>query len=104
MIPKPRQQPQIRVGESPLVSRSPGLLSLGDFGRDILNVVVCFELGGWDVAEFAEQTLVVEPVDPFEGGELQIPEATLGTSVTNQFGLVRAVDCLGLCVAVAIAA
>jgi len=28
-----------------------------------------FGLGGWDIADRLEKTPVIEPVDPFEGGE-----------------------------------
>jgi hypothetical protein len=58
-------------------------LSLGHFGRDVLNVVVGFELGGWDMAEFAEETPVVEPVDRFEGGEFEVFEGSSGSAIAN---------------------
>jgi len=37
-----------------------------------LTVVAVLELGGWDPAELVEQAPVVEPVDPFQGGELEV--------------------------------
>ncbi len=48
-----------------------------------------FKLCWRDVAELAEQATVVEPVDPFEGGEFEVVEAPPGALVANQFGLVE---------------
>ena len=48
-----------------------------------------FKLCWRDVAELAEQATVVEPVDPFEGGEFEVVEAPPGPLVANQFGLVE---------------
>jgi hypothetical protein len=39
-----------------------------------LRVVGCFCLGRRDVSYRSEQAAVVEPVDPFEGRELDGPE------------------------------
>ena len=36
------------------------------------SVERCFELGGWHVAAVAVEPLVVEPVNPAEGGELEL--------------------------------
>ena len=90
--------------ESPRIIRSLVWLSPGHFGRDCLKIVVGLELCGWDVAEFAEESSVVEPVDPFEGGELQVLEAAPRSLVAHEFGLVEAVDGLGHGVVVAVAA
>ena len=49
-------------------------MSPGRFGRDVLTVVEVFVLCWRDVAELAEQAAVVEPVDPFEGGEFEVVE------------------------------
>jgi hypothetical protein len=48
-----------------LVSNPGGVGLLGSVER-------CFELGGWDVAAVAVQPFVVEPVEPGEGGELEL--------------------------------
>ena len=48
-----------------------------------------FKLCWRDVAKLAEQATVVEPVDPFEGGEFEVVKAPLGPLVANQFGLVE---------------
>ncbi len=45
--------------------------------------MVGFELGGWDMAEFAEETPVVEPVDRFEGGEFEVFEGSSGSAIAN---------------------
>ena len=50
--------------------------SRGHGGRLELGVVARFGLGGRDVADGLEQAAVVEPVDPFEGGELDGFEAS----------------------------
>jgi hypothetical protein len=42
-----------------------------------------------------EETVVVEPVDPLEGGEFEVLEATPEALVSDQFGLVGLVDRLG---------
>jgi hypothetical protein len=36
------------------------------------SVVLTFELCGWDVAELAVESAVVEPVDPGEGLQLDV--------------------------------
>ena len=46
---------------------------------------------------------MVEPVDPFEGGELDRFEVTLGAALTNHLGLVQADDRLGQRIVVGIA-
>jgi hypothetical protein len=52
-----------------------------------LCVIARFGLGGWDISDRLEQAAVVEPVDPFEGGELDRlgaeREATQGACVAN---------------------
>jgi len=35
-------------------------------------MILHFELGRWDMAEGSEQAVIVEPPDPFEGGEFDI--------------------------------
>lgn len=62
----------------------------------MVTVVEVFELGWWDAAA-VEQTAVVEPADPFEGGELEVIETAPGSAVADQFGLIEPVgagDCV----------
>jgi hypothetical protein len=51
--------------------------------------------GGRDVPDWPEETAVVEPIDPFEGGELDRFEAAPGAAPVNHLGFVEAVDGLG---------
>lgn len=37
-------------------------------------MVVGFQFGGWDVADWLEEGLVVEPADPCEGGDFNVLE------------------------------
>jgi hypothetical protein len=57
-----------------------------------------FELGGWDVAEVAVEAGGVVPVNPAQGGQLDVfdglPRPAAGGSV-DQLGLVVAVDGFG---------
>ena len=48
-----------------------------------MTVVVGFELRRWDASEFVEETVVVEPVDPFEGGKLEVVETAPWPFVTD---------------------
>ena len=54
------------------------------------------ELCLWDVVEVAVQAVVVVPVDPAEGGELDVvkgrPGRSLAGGTAEQFGLVVAVN------------
>jgi hypothetical protein len=59
------------------------------------SVVIVFELGGWDVAEFAVEAAVVEPLDPGEGLELDVFGVAPGASPTDQLGLGEPVHRLG---------
>ena len=45
---------------------------------------------------------VVEPVDPFQGGELEVLEASPGAAVADELGLVEPDDRLGQGVVVAL--
>ena len=57
----------------------------------MLNEVGLLEFGGWDVTAVAVDPSVVEPVDPFGGGDLDVvggPPRAAGL----QFGLEQAVD------------
>ena len=69
-----------------------------------MTVVVGFVFGWWDAAEVVVDASVVEPVDPFEGGEFKVVEAAPWSLVADEFGLVEAVDCFGERVVVTVAA
>src|SRR5215213_4679606 len=59
--------------------------------HDLKPGVVCgFRLGGRDVADGLEQTPVVEPVDPFKGGELDGLEGAPRTAPMDHLGLEEA--------------
>jgi len=57
--------------------------------------VVGFVFGGWDVSDGAEEATVVEPVDPFEGGELDVFESFPRSLPTDDFGLEQPDDGFG---------
>src|SRR3712207_2922483 len=59
-------------------------------------------LGGWDVADRLEETPVVEPVHPLEGGELDGFERLPGPEPSDHLGLEQANDALGQRVVVGI--
>ena len=71
----------------------------------VLGSVGRLELCCWDVVEVAVQPFGVAPVDPGEGGELDVvdrgPRALVGPA--DEFGLVEPVDGLGQGVVVAVA-
>ena len=70
------------------------------------GVLVCFGFGGWDVADWLQKSAVVEPVDPFQGGELNGFEVSPWPAPVNDLGLIETVDrfCQSVVVAVADAA
>ena len=72
-------------------------------GWAVLSVVVGFVFGWWDVSDGFEDALVVEPVDPFEGGVFDVVESVPRFTAVNDFDLVEAVDRLGHCIVVGIA-
>lgn len=57
--------------------------------------VAVFELDRWDVVEGAVESVVVEPVDPAEGGELELVDGAEGPVVANALSLVEPDDRLG---------
>jgi len=68
-----------------------------------LCIAAGFHPGGWDVSDRLRQAAVVEPVDPFEGGELDDFEAASGPAPGDHLGLEEADLRLGECIVVAIA-
>lgn len=56
-------------------------------GLGVVSVVGLFQLGGRDVAAVLIQASVVEPVDPFRGGELDLINALPRRSGLDQLSL-----------------
>lgn len=61
----------------------------------LVSVVGALELDRWQVAVVLQQAAVVEPVDPFGGGEFDLLDGAPGPAGTDDLGLVQAVDRLG---------
>jgi Integrase core domain len=61
----------------------------------VVTVVAVLEFGWWDVAAAFVESSVVEPVDPFQGGDLDVVGGAPGASGFDQFGFVETVDGLG---------
>ena len=66
-------------------------------------MVGSFGFGRRDVADGLEETSVVEPVDPFQRGELDGFEGAPWSASMDDLGLVEAVDRLGQGVVIAVA-
>ena len=62
-----------------------------------------FSLGWRNVADGSEQAAVVEPVNPFQGGELHRLEAAPWPAPVDHLGLEQAVDGLGEGVVIGVA-
>ena len=58
-------------------------------------VVALLGLGRRDVADGLQEPSVVEPIDPFEGGELDGLEAAPRSAPMDHLGFVEAVDGFG---------
>lgn len=67
-----------------------------------LSKVARLSLGGRHVADRFEQSAGVEPIDPFEGGELDRLEGAPWSTAMDQLGLEQTVDRLGQGVVVAV--
>ena len=68
-----------------------------------MTVVGGLELCGWDVAAVFVEASVVEPVDPFQGGDFDVVGGAPRSFRFDQFSLVEAVDGLGQGIVVAVA-
>lgn len=65
-------------------------LKLGGHGNVVQHgVVALFGFGGWDVTDKFEEPPVVEPVDPFERGELDGLERSPRSATVDHLGLVK---------------
>jgi len=70
----------------------------------VLSLVCGLELGRWEVANGLQEPAVVEPVDPFQGGVLDLVDALPRAAPADQLGLVQPDDRLGQRVVEAVAA
>jgi hypothetical protein len=68
-----------------------------------LGIVARFGFGGWDISDRLQEASIVEPIDPFEGCELDGLEASPRSTPMDDLGLVEAIDRLGERVVVGIA-
>ena len=68
-----------------------------------LGIVARLGFGGREIADGLEEAPVVEPVHPFEGGELHSLGMAPGAAPADHFGLEQADDCLGESIVVAVA-
>ena len=68
-----------------------------------LRIIARFGFGRRNVSDRLQQSLVVEPVDPFERGELDRLEVAPRPAPPDHFGFVESVDGLGEGVVVAVA-
>ena len=60
-----------------------------------LGIVACLGFGGRDIADGLEEAPIVEPVDPFESGELHRLGMAPGAATADHLGFVEAVDGFG---------
>ena len=58
-------------------------------------MIVGFQFGRWNVADWLEEALVVEPADPCEGSKFDVLEGSPRSAAMNEFGFVEAVDGFG---------
>jgi hypothetical protein len=68
-----------------------------------IAVEVCLGLGGWDVPDGLQQSVVVEPGHPFKRREFQGLPGLPGRPAMDQFGFLEPVYRLGQRVVIAVA-
>ena len=73
----------------------------GDRGLGLFLPVVCLGFGQWDVADGLQQSVVVEPRNPLQGGHLGRFACLPGPAPVDDLGLVQPVDGLSQLLAVA---
>ena len=71
------------------------MLECRGVARVLPSVVGGLELGGRDVPDRLQEPAVVEPVDPLQGGVLDLVQAPPRATPADQFGLVQPNDRLG---------
>jgi hypothetical protein len=75
-------------------SNSAGWLESADAAWSLPSPVGGLELRRWEVADWLQQPAMVEPVDPLQGGVLDLVEAP-PRAASDQLGLVQPDDRLG---------
>jgi hypothetical protein len=60
-----------------------------------LSLIGPLQFDGWDVPAVLVEAAVVEPVDPFRGGQFDCFNGPPGLAWFDQLGLIQAVDRLG---------
>ena len=89
--------------EPPRISREAPWFESGRHGLYLLAaIVVCLSFGWRDVTERLKQSMIVEPTDPFERGQLHGLHVLPGAAPMNDFSLVQAIDRLGQRIVVAV--
>jgi hypothetical protein len=71
------------------------VLESGGAAGILPSVVGGLEFGWWEMADGPQEPAVVEPVDPLQGGVLDLIQALPGATPADQLGLVQADDRLG---------
>jgi hypothetical protein len=61
----------------------------------VLSVIGSLQIDRWDVAAVFVEAAVVEPVDPFDSGQLDLIDGAPRLAGLDQFGFVQAVDGFG---------
>ena len=74
-----------------------------DGGLVTARIVARFGLGRRDISDWLQQSSMIEPVDPFEGGELDGFEVAPWAAPPDDLGFVEPVDRLGERVVVTVA-
>jgi len=59
------------------------LLESSRVAGGLLSVECGFELGRWDIADGLQEPTVVEPVDPLQGGVLDVVDALPGAAAAD---------------------
>jgi hypothetical protein len=59
--------------------------------------------GWWDISDRLQDSLVVEPVVPLQGGVFDVVESVPWSASVDDLGLVEAVDRLGHCAVASVA-
>jgi hypothetical protein len=79
------------------------LLACGRVAGGLLSVECGLELGWWDIADGLQEPTMVEPVDPLQGGVLDVVHPLPGAAPADQLGLVQPDDGLGQGVVIGVA-
>ena len=81
-----------------------GLCGSGQDRLLLILMVGGFVFGWTPTAQRGVEAAVVPPVDPFQGGQLDLLDAPSGFAAFDQLGLVEPIDGLGECVIEAVPA